>query len=156
MENWQVALIVILAIMVGVMIPAIIQFQMTMRSLHRFVRNNEDDVRVTMVELNRLATHINRIGSVVEANTKQIQSFFNSLEGVGHSIRRLRGAVRTASLLGAAVGPALAAAVKARQEGAHTNAQPMKPSEVEALKEMLAREQKLNGATHGEEKRNDR
>jgi uncharacterized protein YoxC len=137
MENWQVALIVILAIFVGVLIPSVVQFQMTMRSIHRFVRNNETDVRVAMVELKRLAAHVNRVGSIVESNTKQIESFFSSLEGVGHSIRRIRGAMRTASLLGAAVGPALAAAVKVRQDG---------------TVELAPREQKLNGATKGEER----
>jgi len=156
MENWQVALIVILAILTGVLIPAIVQFQMTMRSLHKLVRNNENDVRVAMVELHKLAGHINRVGSVVESNTKQIQSFFNSLDGVGQSIRKIRGAMRTASLLGAAVGPVLATAMKARQANTHAAEEvaAMKAAEVNAMKDILNREQKLNGAMqHGEEKR---
>jgi hypothetical protein len=100
MENWQVALIVILAILVGVMIPAIVQFQLAMR------------------ELGRVAGHLNQVGSIVESNRKQIETFFESLRGIGQSVDRIHSAVRTASVIGAAIGPLLAAAIKARRETA--------------------------------------
>jgi uncharacterized protein YoxC len=105
-------LIVIAAILTGVLIPAIVQFQLAMRSIQKLVRDNERDVHVAVLELNRLTGHINRVGAMVEANNQKVQSFFNSLEDVGNTVRKLRSAIRVASLLGAAVGPALASAVK--------------------------------------------
>jgi uncharacterized protein YoxC len=148
MENGQVALIVILAILVGVLIPSIIQFQSTMRSLNRLIRNNESDVRHTIMQVDRVASHLNRLGSVLESNSKQVESFFESLESLGESIKRFRGAVQTASVLGAAIGPALATAIRARHQVDATSAGGPGDSLATA-----PREHKLNGTHVGEEEK---
>jgi hypothetical protein len=94
MDNWQVALTVILAILTGVLIPAIVQLQRTLRTIQKFV----------------------------ETNSEPVESFLASLDDVGKSVRQIRTAVRAASVVAAAVGPAIATAIRANREHATNGA----------------------------------
>jgi uncharacterized protein YoxC len=118
MENWQLALVVISAILVGALIPAITQYRSTMRCWEKVVRDNESDIRHTMRELSQLSTRLNKMGSSIEANAKQVEGFFQAFDGITDSVKRLTGTVRTASVVGAAVAPAVAAAIRALQSSA--------------------------------------
>lgn len=115
MENWQLALIIIAAIFTGIMIPMILQYHATLRSVHRLIRDNESDIRRTVIEMSHLAGHYNRVGAQLEANTKHMKSFFEGIEEMTEGVRRIRGAVRTASVVGAAVAPAITAAIRMLQ-----------------------------------------
>ena len=118
MENWQLALVVISAILAGALLPAIAQYRSTMRCWEKVVRDNEADLRQTMRDLSQLSTRLNRMGSSIEANAKHVEGFFSAFEGITESVRKLSGTVRTASVVGAAVAPAVTAAIRALQTSA--------------------------------------
>ncbi|MCK6551767.1 hypothetical protein L6R52_38390, partial [Myxococcota bacterium] len=117
MENWQLALVIIAAIFAGVAIPMIIQYQTTLRSIDRLVRNSEGDVRRTLYELAQLAGHLNRISAAVDGNTKHLRTAFETFDELADGVRRMRGSMKTASIVGAAVAPALSAVIRALQGG---------------------------------------
>lgn len=114
MENWQLALTIISAMLVGVLIPAVVQFTSTMRRVNALVRANEGDVRRTLVHVSEITAHLNKVGKAVETNTKQIESFFETLRDITEGISRMRKTVQTASIIGSAIAPAIVAAVRAK------------------------------------------
>lgn len=149
MENWQLALVILVAIMVGVLIPALVRLNGVLGSIDRVIKANERDLRHTLQEIDSIASHVNRLGSVVESNSKQIKSFFESLESIGDTLQRARTVMRTASVVGAAVGPALASAIRVKHEMDAAASAREKAMVPEGL-----REQKKNGVhLAGEEKR---
>lgn len=122
MENWQLALVVVSAILVGVLIPTITQYRSTLRTWEKVVRDNESDIRTTLRELSQLSARLNKMGGSVEANSKHVEGFFTAFEGITEGVRRLSGTVRTASVVGAAVAPAVTAAIRALQNNAQAHA----------------------------------
>jgi hypothetical protein len=152
MESSQVALVVIAALLVGALIPAIVQFQGAMRNLSKLIRSNEAGVRQTVDGMSTLSAQLGRLGSTFDANAKQIQSFFESLEEAGQTIRTLRSTLRAASMVGAAVGPVVAAAMRARSEA--TNNQEDDPRAAEqARPEVQPELRRMNGINKEEENR---
>jgi uncharacterized protein YoxC len=139
MENWQLALIVISAILVGALIPAISQYRSTMKSWERVVRDNEADVRKTMRELAELSGRLNKMGGTIQANARHVEAFFEAFEGITDSVKKLSGTVRTASVFGAAVAPAVTAAIKALQTSHSAHRESETLAEAEAV-EMAAAE----------------
>jgi len=153
MENWQLALVVISAILVGALLPAIAQYRSTMRSWEKVVKDNEADVRQALRDISQLSTRLNRMGSSIESNAKHVEGFFSAFEGITDGVRKLSGSVRTASVVGAAVAPAVSAAIRALQQSSHAarveveqyeteDGVPVVPSEVREVTEREAR----NGA----------
>jgi uncharacterized protein YoxC len=104
---------VISAILVGVLIPAITQYRATLRSWEKVVQDNETDIRLAIREVAQLSARLNKMGSSIEANAKHVDGFFQAFEGITDSVRKLSGTVRTASVFGAAVAPAVSAAIRA-------------------------------------------
>lgn len=116
MKNWEIALTILAAIFIGVLIPAIVQFQGTMRSLQRVIRTNEGDLRKTVAELQAMITHFNRAGGMIASNRKHIDAFFGALAAMTGSVQKIHGALRVASLLGAALAPVAASAIRTLRE----------------------------------------
>lgn len=115
MENWQVAMLLLAGVFVGVTIPTIVQYQATLRSLNRLIRDNEHDIRRTVIEASQLSANLNRISATLDANSAHVTSLFEALEDVTEGVKRIRGTLKTASVVGAAVAPAVGAALRAMQ-----------------------------------------
>jgi hypothetical protein len=151
MENWQVALIVVAAIYVGIRIPMMIQYQLTLRSVNKLIRDNEGDIRRTVIEVSRFTANMNLIGAKIEG--AQVRELFAALGDLTEGIRRIRGTLRTASVVGAAVAPAVTAAIRAWQApdggvGLTDDAEEIDPS---AAVELQASRNGIHqgGMTHG-------
>ncbi|HEY3355138.1 MAG TPA: hypothetical protein VGQ83_17930 [Polyangia bacterium] len=102
MPGWQVAVIVLIAVFVGMWIPVSLQLMQTLRSGQRF-----------------LDTMGTRGGRTLAELTDTIKGLNDAVGGVGelaHSASQLKDSIRLISSIGAAVGPAVVAAVRALRE----------------------------------------
>ena len=107
MQNWQIALLVISAIFVGMWIPVTLQLVATLRSGQRFV--------VTMGK--RAEQTLTEVSTTMDAMNKTIAE----LGEVARAAAKLEDSVRIISSIGAAVGPAVVALVGSlRGPGAET------------------------------------
>lgn len=113
MENWHLALIVIAALLVGVLIPAILQYRSTMKSFERLVENNESEVRRVVGQISELSVRLNRLGGAVEHAAPRVIGILDAVEGITEGVRKVSGSVRTASVVGVALAPAISAAIQA-------------------------------------------
>lgn len=83
MENWQFALVLIGAVLVGSIIPLIFQARSTLKAWERIARENEVDLRAVIKDASMLSAQIKKVSS----------------------------SMRTASMVGAAVAPVVQAAI---------------------------------------------
>jgi uncharacterized protein YoxC len=129
MENWQVALLTVSAVLIGALVPAIIQFQITMRHLDRTLERTGESLRRALHQATDLTARIDRITATVEGKSASLESFLSAVGGASESIERLRSSVGLISTIGAAIAPAVSAAVSAlRPEDEPNNGAPHQTS----------------------------
>ena len=92
MQNWQMAVVVLVAVGVGAALPALMQLWITLRTARSF-----------------LTTSGQRLDSALE----QMTTAAARVSDLAESMQAVSDKVRVAAAIGAAVGPAVAAAVRA-------------------------------------------
>jgi hypothetical protein len=102
MENWQVGLLIIAAVLAGALIPALLQLALALRSVRRVVEENQRDVRTAL--------------AVVGANAQNMQAFFDELKAATDGVRQMRGTLKTATLVAAATVPTISAIIRSFQD----------------------------------------
>jgi uncharacterized protein YoxC len=73
----------------------------------------------TLTEVRETTRRMNRIGSSLEDSVKRAQTLFDAAGDIGRSMKSLHESLRTATAVGSALGPALAAAIRAFTEMRH-------------------------------------
>lgn len=102
MQSWQVALLVITAVFVGIWIPLSIQLFATLRSGQKLFETMGKRGAQTLAEVSTTMGTLNRtIADVGE---------------VAHAAAQIKDSIRIISSIGAAVGPAVVALVRALRE----------------------------------------
>jgi hypothetical protein len=107
MQGWQVALLVITAVFVGMWIPVSLQLFATLRSGQRFFETMGSRGEQTLTEVSTTVVALNQ--TIVDVGE------------VAHAAAQIKDSIRIISSIGAAVGPAVIALVRAlREPGAET------------------------------------
>jgi hypothetical protein len=127
MESWGVALVVLAAVLLGAALPALVQLRATLKEAQRTLRRSgprlDAALEATTAAVGRLDALVARLEG--EGRVEQVMEGLASLDRLVHQVR---DGVRVASAVGAAVGPALAAAVHAfREDQDHAVAAPSPP-----------------------------
>lgn len=115
MEGWQVALVVLAAVLVGALLPLIAQLYGTMRTLRAVVEKNAKDVEAAVVAIHRTAERVDRLGSALEKDGK-LTEIVDGAASVAQMLNQVRGTMQIAGTVSAAIVPAVVAAVKAWKE----------------------------------------
>jgi phosphopantothenate synthetase len=112
MEGWQVALVVLAAVLVGALLPLIAQLYGTLHTLRAVVDKSAKDVEAAVVAIHRTAERVDRLGSALEKDGK-LTEIVDGAASVAQMLNQMRGTMQIAGTVSAAVVPAVAAAVKA-------------------------------------------
>jgi phosphopantothenate synthetase len=112
MEGWQVALVVLAAVLVGALLPLIAQLYGTLHTLRAVVEKNAKDVEAAVVAIHRTAERVDRLGSALEKDGK-LNEIVDGAANIAQMLNQVRGTMQIAGTVSAAVVPAVAAAVKA-------------------------------------------
>lgn len=116
MEAWAVAVVVLLAVLVGATLPVLYQLGVTLRSARRLLDRTGPKVEAALDDLHRTTERLNRMGAGLEESLGRAQSLLDAAGDIGRTLHRMRRSLRVAAAVGSAVGPAVAAAVKAAAE----------------------------------------
>ncbi len=92
MESWRVVEIVLVSVLVGTLLPVLFQLRSTLKAAEQFIVAAGPRLDRSLTDIAAAADRIDRVGATVE---------------------RLTSSISLAAKLGAAVGPAVAAAVRA-------------------------------------------
>ncbi|HZY03360.1 MAG TPA: hypothetical protein VFF02_07640 [Anaeromyxobacteraceae bacterium] len=115
MESWQTAVLVLLAVLVGAALPALAALAGALRSARRAMDRSGAQLAQALVAVTSAVERIDRLASHLEEG-KRIETLVESVTALSQTVNRFRDVVRTASAVGAAVAPAVGAAVRAWRE----------------------------------------
>lgn len=122
MESWQLALLVLVALLVGAFLPVLFQARATLRAAERHF--NSRKLGETLDDLHAAARGFRVLGQRLEGADKEIGEIIEAVRELGQVAAKVRGSMKVASAIGAAVGPAIAAAMRALQEDDDTRTSP--------------------------------
>ena len=111
--TWQLVTVVLLAVLVGALIPVLMQLRRTLRSAENVLESTGPKLDRTLDEVREAATRINRLGKSLERDSEGLQVFTDAAAGLGRSLKQAQESVRIMTTVGAAVGPAIAAGLRA-------------------------------------------
>ena len=108
-----IALLVLVSVLAGALLPLILQARTTLRSVQAVLDEGRPKLLQTLDELSQAAHQVKAVAADVEEAAPQITAFLDTLGEVRETIEQVQGTVRSASTVAAAIGPAVAAAVQA-------------------------------------------
>jgi hypothetical protein len=131
MESWNVALVILAAVLVGAAIPVLVQLRATLRAMEKTLQRSgsrlDEALGVTTAAAGRIDALVVRL-----EEGGRIEQLVDGVAAVTRTVSQLRDTVRVASAVGAALGPAVAAAVHAFREDREAEAPtPLQSAEVD-------------------------
>ena len=115
-DPWTIVGVVLLAVFVGAAMPVLFQLYTTLRVTRNLLERLGPKMDNTLIEVRETSRRLNRVGSGLEQSAKRAQVLLDAAGDIGQSIKSLHESLKTATAVGSALGPALAAAVKAFTE----------------------------------------
>lgn len=112
MEAWQIVLVVLAAVLVGSLIPVLLQLRATLRQVEHRLKATGRRVDRTLDEAQAAAERVNRLLGGLEGGDKQLAALLTSAGQLAQTLDRVRGTVNVASAVGAAIAPAVVAMVR--------------------------------------------
>jgi ABC-type transporter Mla subunit MlaD len=130
-DAWMIVGVVLLAVLVGAAVPVLFQLYSTLRATKALLARLGPKLDDTLVEVREVSRRLNRTGEGLERSSARAMALLDAAGDVGESLRGVRDSLRTAAAVGGALGPALAAAIRALTEmfaGAQGNAGTEEPA----------------------------
>jgi hypothetical protein len=115
MENWALVLTALAAVLVGVLIPVLVQLRATLRAVEQATLRSggrfNEALGATTVAAGKIDSLITRL-----SDGGQVEELVRDFSTVSRLASQLGDVARVASAVGAAVGPAVAAGIRALRE----------------------------------------
>jgi hypothetical protein len=111
-ETWGTALLVLGAILVGAAVPALVQLRATLRAAEAALTGSLPRVEAALAATTAAAGRIEAVVQGLEEGGR-IERLVDGLTALSVVVTQLKESLRVASVIGAAVGPAVSAAVHA-------------------------------------------
>jgi len=113
MATWQIIAVVLLAVLVGAVVPVLLQMRRTLQSAENVLKSTGPKLDRTLDEVGEAAARINRLGKSLEKDSEGLGVFTDAAAGLGRSLKQAQESLRVMTAVGAAVGPAIAAGLRA-------------------------------------------
>ena len=113
METWNFALVILAAVLTGALLPVLFQLRATLRSAQAVLEATTPKLTSPLDEVLQTVRQVRLVTAGLTEHQPQVQEFMAAIAGLTTTMNQLQASVRTASAVGAAVGPALAAAFQA-------------------------------------------
>jgi uncharacterized protein YoxC len=153
--TWQIIAVVLLAVLVGAVVPVLVQLRRTLRSAEGFLDTTAPKLHRALEEGGAAAERINGLAKSLERDAEGLQVFPDAAAGLGRSLMRAQESLRVMTAVGAAVGPAIAAGLRALfgpeqdDEAAPSSQSERKPRTVSAKETDPAEESRRKAAGSG-------
>ena len=113
MATWQIVAVVLLAVLVGAVVPVLLQLRRTLQSAENVLNTTGPKLDRTLDEVGEAAARVNRLGKSLEKDAEGLGVFTDAAAGLGRSMKQAQESLRLMTAVGAAVGPAIAAGLRA-------------------------------------------
>lgn len=115
METWQALLLVVTALLVGAAIPALVLFATALRAIRVGVDRVGERADAAFAAATSVAGRVDRVIDQLEKGDR-LGAALDGLASLSRTLNQLQETARVASAVGAAVAPAVGAAVRAWRE----------------------------------------
>jgi predicted Holliday junction resolvase-like endonuclease len=112
MEGWQIALVVLIAVLVGALIPLLVQLYGAIHAVRTVAEKSARDIEAALHGIHRTADRLDRLGADLEKDGK-LAEIVEGAASAAQMVNQLRSTMQVAGPVAAAVVPAVAAAVRA-------------------------------------------
>ena len=110
--TWQIVGVVLLAVLVGALVPVLLQLRRTLHSAENVLNTTGPKMDRTLDEVAEAASRINVLGRTLEKDAEGLRVFTDAAAGLGRSLKQAQESLRVMTAVGAAVGPAIAAGLR--------------------------------------------
>jgi predicted Holliday junction resolvase-like endonuclease len=128
MEGWQIALVVLVAVLVGALIPVVVQLYGALQTLRTVAEKSAKDVEAALVGIHRTADRLDRLGAALEKDGKMAEIVEGAVNAA-QMVNQIRGTMQVAGPIAAAVVPAVMAGVRAWKGAMQEDPSPDAPEE---------------------------
>ncbi|HUL59321.1 MAG TPA: hypothetical protein VLU43_08615 [Anaeromyxobacteraceae bacterium] len=122
-EIWGTAVLILAAVGVGAAIPALVQLRATLRAMEKTLQRSGARLDEALGATTAAAGKIDALVARLEEGGR-IEQLVDGVAAVTRMVSQLRDTLRVASAVGAALGPAVAAAIHAFREDREVAAPP--------------------------------
>lgn len=105
MEGWQVAVIVLVSILVGALVPAVVLFFITLRTLKTQIESTGQRLDDTLDQLRKTIERVDRMSSNLEGSEQKMAHIVGEIDGFLHSVERLKNTALLAGQVATMVAP---------------------------------------------------
>ena len=128
MQGWQIALVVLVALLVGAVLPLLVQLYGTVHTLRTVMEKSSKDIEAALLGIHRTADRLDRLGATLEKDGK-MADIVEGAVNAAQMVNQLRGTMQVAGPVAAAVVPAVVAAVRAWKGSMHPDPSSDAPEE---------------------------
>ncbi len=111
-DSWSLTIMLLLAVLVGACLPVLFQLVLTLGSARRVMNRVGPKLDDTLGEIREAARRINRATTGFEDSVQRARAALDATGDLGETLQAVNRTLKPAVLVGAALGPALAAWVK--------------------------------------------
>ena len=112
-EVVSIVALALAGVLVGAAVPALVQLRRTLRTSERFLETTGRRLERTLDEVADAAGRIGRVGRELEQAAARMRALFDEANALAGTVKSLRGTLESWSALGSALGPAIAAGIRA-------------------------------------------
>ena len=133
-ETWIIVGVVLLAVLIGAAVPVLFQLYSTLRVTRGLLHRLGPKLDGTLTEVREVSQRMNRVGAELESSARRAKVLLDVAGDLGEAMKGLRESLHVVSSLTGALGPALAAAVRALTErvASEEREEPVEPVVAEA------------------------
>lgn len=128
MQGWQIALVVLVALLVGAVLPLLVQLYGTVHTLRTVMEKGSKDIEAALLGIHRTADRLDRLGAALEKDGKMAE-IVDGAVNAAQMVNQFRGTMQVAGPVAAAVVPAVVAAVRAWKGSMHPDPSSETPDE---------------------------
>ncbi len=107
MEQWQLAVVILAAVMVGALVPVIAMFGLTLASVRRQIDATGARVAHTLDHVEHITQRVDTITTGLEGSEEHVRSLNETIGEAAKMMESLRSLMQVGSSVGASLGPAV-------------------------------------------------
>jgi hypothetical protein len=124
MEHWQLAVILLAAVLVGALIPACIALAMGLSKAGKEITELGKQLKPTLGQLQLISARVERLSRGFDGGEKNIAEMLGTVGDLSHVVQRNMKLFHLSSTVVAAMGPAIAAFIATMTQPAEAEEQP--------------------------------
>ncbi len=112
MEAWQLTLLILMAVLVGALLPALVLLTLALQRAASTIHSVGVQLTATLDQVQVIAERVEKLSRGLEGSENDVAHLMSALNSMAHTVERNAKVLDLATLVAASAGPAVAAFIK--------------------------------------------